>query len=193
LKSNLSSGGIVQLWVFAAGTTLTIDQAFYSLTIFMRSALFILHAASFPDDTVETQNRLYQVLEPISTRISEFSNLLFIQVEHVDLQTLSPFVPYSLYQAAVVQLNLWKRTDIDSYRNAFESLKTVLGHFKKRWLVAGMCFLLLSCTTQYANSNGRCLPERVDHGKSSDNAFTAWIFFKFQKLEKRAEAAIFSL
>jgi hypothetical protein len=114
----------------------------------MCSALFILHAASFPEETGENQDRLHQALEPICTRISEFSSRLFLHVEHVEFETLSPFVPYSLYQAAVVQLSLWRRTDIESYRNAFESLKTILGHFKKRWLVAGICSLLQADLTQ---------------------------------------------
>jgi hypothetical protein len=133
-------------------------MAFQILTILTLSALFILHATSFSEETVENQNRLYQVLEPISTRISEFSNRLFIQVELVELETLSPFVPYSLYQAAVVQLGLWKQTDSESYINAFESLKTILGHFKKRWLVAGICSLFLDCAIHYAYSDGRGLP-----------------------------------
>jgi hypothetical protein len=82
-------------------------------------------------------------------------------VEHVEFETLSPFVPYSLYQAAVVQLSLWKRTEMDSHKNAFDSLKIILGHFKKRWLVAGTRSPFLVRATGFANINDRSIPRCV--------------------------------
>jgi hypothetical protein len=106
----------------------------------VNSALFTLHESNRKSGTIDDHNRFYQSLEPISKRISEFSRLLFADVEQIEFETLSPYVPYSLYQAAVVQKHLWKQNNDASNKEAVDSLKTILEHFSARWSVAGMAF-----------------------------------------------------
>lgn len=76
-------------------------------------------------------------MEPLSKRIAEFSRKLFANGDEVDYVTLSPFVPISLYQSAVVQWRLWKQSRKAEHKVALESLKVILGYFSKRWGIAG--------------------------------------------------------
>jgi hypothetical protein len=103
------------------------------------SGLFMLHdysTAQSHDAEAELSRKL-SLMEPLSTRIAEFANRLFGDVEGDNVKTLSPFVPYALYQAAVVQCRLWNRFGRDEYKENRESLKSILGRFNRRWLVAG--------------------------------------------------------
>ena len=76
-------------------------------------------------------------LESTSTRIAVFSNYLFSDLSQVDLDKMSPYVPYSLYQAAVVQYRHLKQTGRPDHQVNLDSLKMILSNFRKRWLVAG--------------------------------------------------------
>lgn len=76
-------------------------------------------------------------MEPLSTQIVGLSAHLFGDLELVDIELMSPFVTHSLYQSAVVQLRLWKVTGESIFGENLESLKRVLGHFNRRWLIAG--------------------------------------------------------
>ncbi|KAK3620812.1 hypothetical protein LTR56_020586 [Elasticomyces elasticus] len=78
-------------------------------------------------------------MEPLSTQIVVFSSRLFGDGEGIDYGTLSPYIPLSLYQAAVVQSRLYRRTGERCYGEALLTLKRLLGYFNKRWLVAGFC------------------------------------------------------
>jgi hypothetical protein len=99
------------------------------------NALFTLYEYS-PAPIDEDQK--LTAMEPVSTQIAEFSAFLFGDVEKIEYPTLSPLVPYSLYQAAVVQFRLWKRHNKDQHRNNLNSLKRILSYFNQRWLVAGL-------------------------------------------------------
>jgi hypothetical protein len=76
-------------------------------------------------------------MEPLSTQLVQFSSALFSTGEDVDYGTFSPYVPLSLYQAAVVQLRLWKQTGEECYWQGLSSLKRTLGYFGRRWTIAG--------------------------------------------------------
>ncbi|KAK5118542.1 hypothetical protein LTR85_008007 [Meristemomyces frigidus] len=76
-------------------------------------------------------------MKPLSTRITGFSRRLFGNGEGIDYGTLSPYIPLSLYQAAVVQSRLYRQTGEYGHGEALLSLKQILGYFNKRWLVAG--------------------------------------------------------
>lgn len=82
------------------------------------------------------------LMEPLSTQIVQLSSALFRTGEDISYGTFSPYVPLSLYQAAVVQLRVWKRTGEERYCHGLSSLKQTLGHFNKRWTVASrwLCF-----------------------------------------------------
>jgi hypothetical protein len=71
-------------------------------------------------------------------RIADFSRLLFSDLEAVDVRTMSPLVPHSLYQAALVQFQSWKQNNEVFCKQRLDSLKRILGHFKRRWLIAGI-------------------------------------------------------
>jgi hypothetical protein len=76
-------------------------------------------------------------MEPLSTQLVQYSSALFSTGEDVDYGTFSPYVPLSLYQAAVVQLRLWNQTGEGRYWQGLSSLKRTLGHFGRRWTIAG--------------------------------------------------------
>lgn len=87
---------------------------------------------------VRTYDRALILMEPLSAQIAEFSSRLFGTGEDLEYGTFSPYVPLSLYQAAVVQHRLWKRTGDASHEGTLHSLKKILGFFHRRWAVAGM-------------------------------------------------------
>lgn len=76
-------------------------------------------------------------LESTSSRIAVFSQYLFADASLVDCDKMSPFVPYSLYQSAVVQYRHLKQTGRANHQVNLDSLKMILTNFKKRWLIAG--------------------------------------------------------
>jgi hypothetical protein len=123
------------------------------------SALFTLYNSAI--DAQETddsrKSRILSSMEPLSKQIAEFSRRLFGNGEGIDYGSLSPYVPYSLYQSAVVQHQLWKQTGQEIHKAALDSLKEILGHFHKRWLIAGtytiaqhsLTFELIECQGRY--------------------------------------------
>jgi hypothetical protein len=114
-------------------------QQFFVSEIIL-SALFTLYESALLSGNLDNDSRTgtLKSLEYISTQTFEFSEYLFRDLDKVKYNVMSPFVPQSLYQAAIVQFRLWKQTNETRYKNAFDSLKQILGYFNKRWLVAGM-------------------------------------------------------
>jgi hypothetical protein len=98
------------------------------------SALFTLYNFT-PNSTPEEK---LEAMEPLSAKIVSLSSQLFGNLDLVDIELMSPFVTHSLYQSAVVQFRSWKVTGDSTYIENIESLKRVIGHFDKRWLLAGM-------------------------------------------------------
>jgi hypothetical protein len=74
----------------------------------------------------------------LSAELVSFSHRLFGDAQSVNLDELSPFVPHALYQAAVIQGQLWMKTSDIHYMEALGSLRSVLHTHSKRWTVAGM-------------------------------------------------------
>jgi hypothetical protein len=81
--------------------------------------------------------QLLQSIESCALYISQFSQHLFSDMEAVPLDTMSPFIPYSIYQAAIVQFRLWKQTQDSKYKEMFDSLQGILDFFGRRWENAG--------------------------------------------------------
>ncbi|KAK3117102.1 hypothetical protein LTR53_001831 [Teratosphaeriaceae sp. CCFEE 6253] len=98
------------------------------------NALFMLHEDAGKRDATD----VLTAMQPLSTQIKVFSNQLFGNGEAICYGTLSPYIPLSLYQAAVVQSRLYRRSGEQCYGEALLSLKKLLGYFNRRWLVAGM-------------------------------------------------------
>jgi hypothetical protein len=107
----------------------------------MHSALFTLYESALLSGHLDNESKTNTLksVEYISTQIVQFSEYLFRDLDKIRYNMMSPFVPQSLYQAAIVQFRLWKQTNETRYKNALDSLKQILGHFNQRWLVAGLC------------------------------------------------------
>ena len=107
------------------------------------SALFTLYDYSILHQQNETEKtRILGMLEEASMAIVAFSAYLFGRVETTNSGTFSPFVPYSLYQAGIVQFRLWKQTSALHHRESLDSIKKILGVFNIRWLTGGMMMRL---------------------------------------------------
>lgn len=104
-----------------------------------KSALFTLYEAALLSEKYdETEVELVsQSMQSTSDRIDAFSSSLFSDMSLVNIDNLSPFIPYSLYQAAIIQHRLFRQTGKQSHQQAIISLKSILDTFKQRWLIAG--------------------------------------------------------
>ncbi|RDW58511.1 hypothetical protein BP5796_12441 [Coleophoma crateriformis] len=102
------------------------------------SAIYTLYAASLESDKYDpgTMARRYTLLEETSLELTRYCRRLFEVEEEINYGLLSPFVPYALYQSAVVQLRFANQNLITTYAENVAFLKQVLGYFTKRWLVA---------------------------------------------------------
>ncbi|KAH7304841.1 hypothetical protein BKA65DRAFT_602133 [Rhexocercosporidium sp. MPI-PUGE-AT-0058] len=103
------------------------------------SALFTLYDSALFSSQIsqDYKDTLLASIQCSSTQITEFSRHLFGDVAAVDFGVVSPLIPHSLYQAAIVQYRLGKQIGEMRYRNGFESLKEILGYFNRRWLIGG--------------------------------------------------------
>jgi hypothetical protein len=103
------------------------------------SSLYLLYDSAAQRGELDAiHEKSLAAMEPLSAQITSFSHRLFggPEVEH-DYSTFSPYVPLSLYQSAVVQSRLWRATGDVRHQDAVASLKEILGHFNKRWSIAG--------------------------------------------------------
>jgi hypothetical protein len=101
----------------------------------LSSALFTLYGSSIVKGGDDVRRRA--LVEEISTEITDYCRRLFGIEEQIQYGILSPFLPYALYQAAVVQQQILKRNPETRYKRNIQFLKQVLGSFNKRWLIAG--------------------------------------------------------
>ena len=76
-------------------------------------------------------------MEPLSAQIADFSSQLFGAGTQTNYDVMSPYIPLSIYQSAVVQLRLLQRGYKTVNADALNSLRQILGHFSKRWGNAG--------------------------------------------------------
>lgn len=103
------------------------------------SALFTLYGSSIVKggDNV----RRAALVEETAVEITDYCRKLFGIEEQIHYGILSPFIPYALYQAAVIQQQILKHNPERRYERNVHFLKQVLGSFNKRWLVAGNIIL----------------------------------------------------
>ncbi|KAK5064725.1 hypothetical protein LTR84_000559 [Exophiala bonariae] len=102
------------------------------------SALFVLYEFMLSHchgDSVE-RDRIVQSINEISIRV-----IIFAEATHRDrevnypIETQSPYLIYSLYQAAVVQSRLWKQENDPQCKRNLESLNDILHAFTNRWMI----------------------------------------------------------
>ena len=84
------------------------------------------------------ESRALPAIDALSTRVAELSeHLLAVAQDESNKLTLSPYLPYVLYQAAVAQDRLWKQKNDIAYKQRAETMVTILKYFGKRWHVTG--------------------------------------------------------
>jgi hypothetical protein len=104
-----------------------------------RSALFMLYEfmLSWNTENVFNRDQILQSIEETSIRVLTFAEASYgDRDENYPTETLSPYLPYSLCQAAIVQYRLWKQTGNPICKQRLDVLKRILGEFSKRWMVA---------------------------------------------------------
>jgi hypothetical protein len=90
------------------------------------------------DQSHGTDDAALKSLSSIADAKVHFSSLLCGTEGNIEIDSLSLFVPNSLYQAALVQWRLWLDTSNHRYKYGFESMKVMLQQHGRRWKIAGM-------------------------------------------------------
>ena len=87
-------------------------------------------------DDAERQ-QILQSMEETSLRALAFAEASYSdRDENYPFDTLSPYLPYSLCQAAIIQHQLWIQNGNPVNKRNLDSLKAILREFTKRWMVA---------------------------------------------------------
>ena len=82
------------------------------------------------------RDRILRSIEETSMQAIAFAEASYSdRVENYPPEILSPYLTYSLYQAAIVQYRLWKQTGDPMCTRRLNSLKSILGEFTSRWMV----------------------------------------------------------
>jgi hypothetical protein len=83
------------------------------------------------------RQQILQSIDDTSIRSLTFAHASYIdREENYPKEIRSPYLPYSLCQAAIVQHRLWKQTGSLICKQRLDMLKTILGEFTHRWMVA---------------------------------------------------------
>ena len=78
-------------------------------------------------------------MDSLSASIANFAHETFHVTEsEEDLDVSSPFVPYCMFQAAVIQRRLWDETKNAWHKTSLDTLKAVLMRHDRRWRAAGL-------------------------------------------------------
>lgn len=120
----------------------------------MPSSLFTLYAAPMLRSQYQRldENAALLAMEQLSSRMAEISDYILGVAEDENKRfMLSPFVPYALYQTAVIELRLWNLKGESRYKESADKMVQLLQHFSKRWHVAGKYAIwqpLTSCSSE---------------------------------------------
>lgn len=88
-------------------------------------------------------------MQELSERAVIFAEAGYADKETFYLETLSPFLPYCLYQAGIVQYRLWKQRGDSIHKVRLDALSNLLRGNGKRWAVAGKLLNLLQAENPY--------------------------------------------
>lgn len=103
------------------------------------SALFTLYEfmlSKIPDN-IEERNRIFRSIEETALRVITFAEASYgDREENYPPEIRSPYLPYSLCQAAIIQYQLWKHTGDPIWKQRLDSLKIMIEEFSNRWMVA---------------------------------------------------------
>lgn len=119
------------------------------------SALYTLYACSAEKEGYGTKaDRCPAKLsEHTALEMTRYCRKLFEDEEAINYSCLSPFVPYALYQSAVIQLQLLNCSPQAKYEENVNFLKQILRNFSKRWLLAGKVVLKRYVSTANTNNS----------------------------------------
>ena len=88
---------------------------------------------SYDTGNIVERDRVLQSIDEMSLRATTFAAASYSdRMENYPHETLSPYLPYSLYQAAIVQYRLWKQNGDPMCKRRLDLLKAILGEFTKR-------------------------------------------------------------
>lgn len=106
----------------------------------MDSSLFTLYAAPMHRSDYQNldENAALFAMEQLSAKMADMSDYILGMASDENKRfRLSPFVPYALYQTAVIELRLWKQKGQPQYKERADRMVQLLRHFSKRWSIAG--------------------------------------------------------
>lgn len=103
------------------------------------SALFVLYEymLSQNEDNAFEKHRILESIEQTAMNSLSFAKASYCdRGENYPSEILSPYLPYSLCQAAIAFHRLWVRSGHLVYKERLETLKAIIGEFTNRWMVA---------------------------------------------------------
>lgn len=106
----------------------------------MTSSLFTLYSAPlFRSQHRGLDGHLTLIaMEQLSARMAEISDyFLGVAQDENNRFMLSPFVPYALYQTAVIESRLWKQKSESQHKERAYRMVELLRYFSNRWAIAG--------------------------------------------------------
>jgi hypothetical protein len=87
--------------------------------------------------------RVVQAIQETSIRALIFAESTHkTRFENHGIDTQSPYLIYSLSQAAVVQYSMWQRDGILSSKARFDTLVEIIEAFRPKWSIAGVYRIL---------------------------------------------------
>jgi hypothetical protein len=130
--------------------------------VLMRSALYTLYESLLREtnDVCET-HRIHQAMDEVSQRASAFAYAAYLEREEsYPFEILSPYLPYSLCQAAIIQHRLWLQSGDENYKQRLGVLRAMMQEFAQRWHLACMTLRGAETTERVplANVLRRALP-----------------------------------
>lgn len=91
---------------------------------------------SHGNENVAEKHRILQSMEETSLQVITFAEASYgDREENYPFEVLSPYLPYSLCQAAIIQYRLWKHSNDPVCKLHLDSLKNILREFTKRWMM----------------------------------------------------------
>ncbi|ORY11886.1 hypothetical protein BCR34DRAFT_601007 [Clohesyomyces aquaticus] len=104
------------------------------------SALFMLYESMLSrgnENKVLERHEILQFMEDTSLRAILFAEASYgDREENYPPEIHSPYLPYSLFQSAIVQYRLWKQSNDPVCKQRLDLLRSILSEFTKRWIGA---------------------------------------------------------
>jgi hypothetical protein len=88
-------------------------------------------------ENVFDRHRVLRSIEETALGALTFAEAAYGDLEgNYQPEMFSPYLPYSLCQAAIVYHRLWTQSGHLIYKQRLDKLKVIIGEFTKRWMVA---------------------------------------------------------